>query len=237
MRRFLVLLLLPLTLGACKKGHPISLYVADGFHATQEGDAERLTFEKIAVFPFLSALHGADDPDGLAPATMSKYFVAELSTRNDYKFIASNTVVYAVEREGWQDEYARFLERFARTDKADPEFLKKLAGAVQCDAFLVPVVDLWQKDEVDVEESATAATYVGATLTILDGTRSPGSILFRATDEDYAEGAQSDAESRTLVRSGGVVRSDPGGRAYAAPPYEDVAPRVIRALVASLPIR
>jgi hypothetical protein len=241
MKRFLVLfvmLALSLALAACKKGHPISVFVTDGFQSTRDDDPSLLVYEKVAVFPFLSALHPSDDPDNVAPSVMEKFLVPELDSRSDYSFIAPNTVIYAIEREGWDADYKAFKESYPRADEADPAFLARLAKTLQCDAFLVPVVDLWQKDEVDVQENSTPATYVGATLTVLDGTRSPGTVLFRATDEAYQEGARSETAARTLVRSSsGIVRSDPGAKAYAAPGFQDVAPRIILALVASLPSR
>lgn len=228
-------LLLPLA--ACKQGHPISVDIAPEFQSAREGEGGRLSFEKIAVFPFLSALHHSEDPDGIAPATMDSYFTERLDTRRDYKFIAPNTVRYAIEQNAWDARYQEFVDSYPTTDEADPEFLSALAGALQCDAFLVPVVDTWQKDEVDLLENSSAATYVGATITILDGRRTPGKVLFRAVDEDYVEGARSETADRTVVRQAGRVRSDTGAKAYAAPGFQDVAPRVITALVASLPAR
>jgi hypothetical protein len=237
MKRLLLLLALPLALGACKKGHPISVVVSDDFQSTG-GESAALVYEKIAVFPFLSALHHSDDPDGLAPQTMEKFFVPALDKRGDYNFISPNTVVYAIEREGWEDKYKAFLDSYAVTDKPDTEFLSALAGALQCDAFLIPVVDLWQKDEVDIQENSTPVTYVGATITVIDGRKTPGKVLFRAIDEDYSEGARSETDARTVVRSSsGIVRSDPGAKSYAAPPFEDVVPKVVLALVGSLPLR
>jgi len=238
MRRLLILLLVPLALSACQKGHPVSVYVANDFQKMTPGTDPHLVFGKIAVFPFVTSLNPADDPDNVAPATMDKFFAPELNKRTDYRFIAPNTVTYAIERDGMQSRYETFLEAFGHGEKTDPSFLKDLAGALQCDAFLIPVVDTWQKDEVDIQENSTPATYVGATITVVDGKQKPGAVLFRATDEDYEEGARSETSSRTLVRSAsGIVRSDPGAKTFAAPPFEDVVPRVMHALVQSLPAR
>jgi hypothetical protein len=238
MKRLLLLLALPLALAGCNRGHPISVKVSKDFQSTRGGESGAYVFEKIAVFPFTSALNQADDPDGLAPQTMQKFFVPALDQRADYKFISPNTVVYAVEREGWEERYNKFLQTYGMTDEPDVEFLSALAKTLQCDAFLVPVVDLWQKDEVDIQENSTPATYVGATITVVDGKQKPGAVLFRATDEDYSEGARSETGARTVVRSSsGIIRSDPGGKTFAAPPFEDVAPKVVQALVGSLPLR
>jgi hypothetical protein len=238
MKRFLVLLALPLALGACKKGEGVNVNISEDFQSTRGEDRSKLVYEKIAVFPFMSALHYSDDPDGVAPATMEMYFVDELNLRKDYNFISANTVRYAIDQQGLQDRYNEFVDKYPRTNEVDPEFLSSLATALQCDAFLVPVVDTWEKDEVDVQENSTPATYVGATLIVLDGTQSPGTVLFRAVHDDYQEGARSETSDRTVMRSAsGHVRSDPGAKAYAAPGFQDVAPSVIRVLVASLPAR
>lgn len=236
MKRFFLLLALPLALVACQKGHPISVKVSPDFQST-EGESGTFIYEKIAVFPFLTALYPSDDPDQVAPATMEKYFVEELNKRTDYHFVSPNTVRYAVDQNGWGAEYDAFVKAYPRSDKPDKAFLTKLAKTMQVDAFLIPVVDTWQKDEVDVHENATAATYVGATITVLDAVKKPGKVLFRAVDEDYEEGARSETSSRQLISTAGRVRSDPGAKAYAAPGFEDVAPRVVNSLVQSLPLR
>ena len=168
---------------AGQKDHPISVEVEP---AMEEGRAE-----KIAVFPFLSALHAADDPDDLAPVTMDRYFTPALDARNDYTFISAGTVRFVIEgHEVLEPKYDKFLDEFPRTGKIDPDFFGRLAEALNADAFLIPVVDLWQKDEVDYQEDATPATYVGATVTVTDQTGQV--ILFRAVDEDYLEGARSE---------------------------------------------
>jgi hypothetical protein len=220
---------------ACQQGHPISVKIDKGFTNPKAGTAP---IEKIAVMPFLSALNDADDPDGDAPRTMEKFFTPALNERADYKFVSSGTIQYAVDVKGWQEDYARFRREYPRTDKPDMDFLTRLADELKVDAFLIPVVDTWYKDEVDVTESASATTTVGATLTIIDVAVEPGRILFRAVDEDYQESARAETGDRSLVTSSsGIIRADTGARLYAAPPYEDVAPKVVEALVGSLPPR
>jgi hypothetical protein len=219
---------------ACQQGHPVSLYVDKGFDAADDGIPR---FEKIAVLPFSSSLNHADDPDGYAPMIFEKFFIPELDARSDYIFISPGTVGFAVEREGWQNEYNKFLEDFAKSNEKNVEFLARLADALKCDAFLVPIVDAWYKDVVGVYESGSSTTTVGATITILDGRIAPGNVLFRAIDEDTEESPRAEMEDRSITTTSGVVRSDQGSNIYDAPPYEDVVPRVVAALVESLPVR
>jgi hypothetical protein len=234
MRRTIAVALILASLVACKKQHPVNVYVHPRFNETQ-ASAEPVV-EKIAVLEFASSLHHSDDPDKVAPRTMEHFFVPALQERNDYKLIAPNTVIYAVEKTSSRADYDKFLAVYADTDKPDMAFLTPLATELQCDAFLIPVVDLWQKDEVDITENATPATYVGATITIISA--QDGAMLFRATDEDYMEGARSETTDRSLVTSGsGAVYSDLGEKVHRAPPFEDVAIKVARALAASLPAR
>jgi hypothetical protein len=211
----------------CQKGHPMKLEIDP---AMEEGGAE-----KIAVFPFLSAIHGADDPDNLAPQMMEQYFTPALDDRDDYTFISAGTVSYTIEGQGWESKFEEFIEEYPRTGKIDAEFFSGLATALNADAFLIPVVDLWQKDEADYQENTTPATYVGATLTIVD--RTGEKVLFLASDEDYIEGARTEAGDRGVVSTGGRVRSDSGAKTHRAPPYDEVAIKVINALVESLPVR
>jgi hypothetical protein len=226
MRRLIFVTLVVALSCAGQKDHPISVDVEP---AMEEGRAE-----KIAVFPFLSALHNADDPDNLAPEMMDRYFTPALDARNDYTFISPGTVRFAIEgHETLEPQYNKFLDEYPRKGKIDPEFFGRLAEALNADAFLIPVVDMWQKDEVDYQEDATPTTYVGATITVTD--RTGQEILFRAVDEDYIEGARSETSGRGVVSTHGRVRSDAGSKAYRAPPYDEVAIKVITALVGSLP--
>ena len=209
----------------CQKQHPMNVEIDPGMDAA----------EKIAVFPFLSALHDSEDPDGLAVATMEKHFSPALDGRNDYSFISPGTVMYAIDGQEWQQAYQDFVASYPRGGAIDEQFFTQLAEVLKADGFLIPVVDVWQKDEVDYQENAAAATYAGATITIFDSTGQK--VLFRATDENYIEGARSETSDRGIVSSAGRVRSDSGSKTYKAPPYEEVAIMVITALVESLPAR
>jgi len=232
MRRLILAVMVLASLTGCKKQHPVSVYVDPKFTEAQT-DGPGV---KIAVTQFASSLNPTDDPDQEAPRMMERFLDPALQARRDYKFIAPNTVQYAIDQNQWGDEYKKFLRSYALSDKPDLAFLGKLSAALQCDAFLIPVVDLWQKDEVDMQENSSAATYVGATLTIVDA--KSGAMLFRATDEDYIEGARSETADRSLVTSSsGAVRADLGERLYKAPPFEDVAAKVALALAGSLPVR
>jgi hypothetical protein len=234
MRRQLGLLGLTVMLLGCQRQHPVNVYVNPRFE--DKGADGQKVVTKIAVLDCASSLQHADDPDNLAPQTLSKYLVPALNNRTDYKFIAPNTVEYSIQKTSNDEAYKKMLHAYAMSDKPDLAYLKALAADLQCDAFLIPVVDLWQKDEVDMKENATPTTYVGATITIISAT--DGSTLFRATDEDYAEGASNETTDRSLVTSSsGAVYSDLGAKTHRAPPFEDVAVKVANSLASGLPQR
>ena len=214
--------------GCSKKTHPVKVVVDPAF---QTG-----AFDKIAVFPFASALSPSADPSGLAPKTFDQLFRTALDTRNDYQWVAPSSVEYALDREGLKEDAKKFVDDWRQKHQADAEFLAKMGKALQVDGVLIGVVELWQQDEVDARENAAAATYVGATVTIFDV--KDGHMLFEAADENMIEGIRGEDRDRQIVRSGsGQIYSDPSGSLFKAPPLDEVAIKVAQALAASIPAR
>jgi hypothetical protein len=212
----------------CQKKHPLKVHIDP---VMSEG-----TVEQIAVFPFASSLHSTDDPDGVAPRMMDQLFRQELDTRADYKFLSPASVEYALSGEGLDEEAKEFVDAWRKDKKINQQFLDRFASATQADALLIGVVDLWQKDEVDYRETSTPATYVGATITIIS--INDGKVLFEAIDEDFLEGALTEADSRGARTSGsGAVQADRSANMYQAPEYNEVAIKVARALALSIPRR
>jgi hypothetical protein len=217
-----------LAAGCGKKTHPVRVVVDPSF---QTG-----SIEKIAVFPFASALSPSADPNNLAPRTFDQFFRAELDQRSDYQWVAPSSVEYALDREGLAEDAEKFVDAWRKNHKVDAEFLAKMGKALQVEAVLIGVVELWQQDEVDARENAAAASYVGATVTIFS-TRD-GSVLFEAADEDMLEGVRSEDRDSQMIRSGsGQIYSDPTGSLYKAPPLDEVALKVAQALAGSIPAR
>jgi hypothetical protein len=228
MRRYIPLILVVALFVGCQKKHPVKVHIDP---VMSEG-----TVEQIAVFPFASSLHSTDDPDGLAPRMMDQLFRQELDARTDYKFLSPASVEYALRGGGLDEEAKEFVDDWRKDKQIDQQFLERFAAATQADALLIGVVDLWQKDEVDYRESSTPATYVGATITIIG--INDGKVLFEAIDEDFLEGALTEADSRGARTSGsGAVQADRSANVYQAPEFEEVAVKVARALALSIPMR
>jgi hypothetical protein len=215
--------------GGCgKKTHPVKVYIEETFG---KGGLER-----IAVFPFSSALNPVSDPNNLAPRTFDQLFRAELDKRGDYKWVAPGSVDYVLDREGLTGDAERFVDDWRMKRQVNAEFLAKMGQALQVDGVLIGVVELWQQDQVDVRENAAAASYVGATVTIFDV--KDGKVLFEASDEDRLEGVRGEDRDSQIRRSGaGQIYSDPTGSLYKAPPLDEVAVKVAQALARSIPVR
>ena len=164
MRRIWIAVAFVLFVVACQKGHPVSVKVDERMNAM---DGDRPLIEKIAVLPFISSLNHADDPDGIAPATLEKFFLPALDERADYIFVSSHTVEFAIEREGWMKEYEQFLLDYpSHPDNPDMEFLGRLAEAlrvereVELHAALVSVAGQVQRRHAP-ENSAQCRTKPG----------------------------------------------------------------------------
>ncbi len=221
-------LLVVLLVGCGKRTHPVKVYVEESF---SQGGAE-----KIAVFPFSTALNTASDPNRLAPRTFDQLFRTELDKRTDYKWVAPGSVEYALAQEGLAKDAERFVDDWRKKREANTEFLTKIGKTLQVDGVLIGVVELWQQDEVDARENAAAASYVGATVTVFDV--KDGKVLFEASDEDMLEGVRGEGRDSQIVRSGsGQIYSDPSGSMYKAPPLDEVAIKVAQALARSIPTR
>lgn len=214
--------------GCGKKTHPVKVYVDDSFAAGE--------LEKIAVFPFSSAVSPVSDPDRRSSRTFDQLFRAELDKRSDYKWVAPGSVQYVLDRGGVEGGAQSFVDDWRQKRVVNKELLDEIGKALKVDAVLVGVVELWQQDEVDPRENAVPATYVGATVTIFDV--KDGKVLFEASDEDMLEGMRSEDRDKQIIRSGsGQIYSDPTGSMYKAPPFEEVAVKVAQALAQSIPKR
>lgn len=228
MRKYMPLILVVSLLAGCQKTHPVKVHIDP---VMSQG-----TIEQIAVFPFASSLHSTDDPDRVAPRMMDQLFRQALDVRDDYKFLSPESVAYALRGGGISEQAEQFVDAWRKDKQIDQQFLEKFSGVTKADALLIGVVDLWQKDEVDYRDTSAPATYVGATITIIS--INDGKILFEAIDEDFLEGAYSEAATRGARTSGsGAVQEDRAANMYRAPEFEEVAIKVAGALASSIPRR
>jgi len=215
----------------CGAKHPRSIEVDPEFNPNNVG--------RILVAPVLSSI-----PEGLDPYRRSEVLTADilwkhLSARNDYVFISPREFRLALIKEGkTEEDFKKFKEDWTDDHKADVEILRLLDKNLDMDLVLIPEVYLWHKDEADYRETSTAsATQVGATISLVNPLS--GKVLWEATDENYQEAVRTEGDR---VMGGSVIYdrrirgvTQTGKDMYAAPPFDEVALKVIGSLVGAIP--
>lgn len=216
----------------CKPQHPSVVKVEPDFDPVKIGS--------ILVFPVVSTITEGEDPNRESERVVNRVMWDLLSARLDYRFLSPEQFRVALAASGQGARYQAFRTSWGRDHTADPVFLRAIDSELEADLFLIPVVYLWNKDEADYREAATAsATQVGMTLSLVDP--ATGRILWEATDENVKEAVRTEGE-RVQSTTYGIDRRISGTTAtgkdmYAAPPFEDVVILVLEALVGAIPER
>ena len=232
MKRLMVLpVVLYLFWIGCKPAHPSRVAMDPAFEPNR--------VSAVLVSPVISSVIEGQDPKRESEYLTNRILMAELTERTDYRFVSPEQFKMAVAKGRLEQRWAAFKESWASRHEMDKEFFQKLRLEMNADAVLIPLVFLWNKDEADYREASTnSVTQVGVTLTLIE--TETGTILWEASDENYEESVRS--EDRGTISTAGIDRrvegvSGTGHDAYAAPPFEDVANLVIKALIDALPMR
>ena len=194
----------------------------------------------ILITPFVSSIQEGIDPDRESERITNRALLELIAQRADLKFLSTEHFKLAIRKADLDESYKKFKTDWMTKHEVDKAFLLALKGELDIDAILIPLVYLWNKDEVDYRESgAASSTTVGATLTLIDF--DTGKVLWEATDQNYVEAVRSEG-NREQVSTAGITRrvsgvSVTGKDMYAAPPYEDVAILVLKVLVDAIPER
>jgi hypothetical protein len=228
-RNVFVILAILVLIGGCQRQHPSVITIDPEFDS-----AKVMT---ILVIPTLSSITQGDDPTRQSEILVDRVLWEFLSGRGDYTFISPNTFRGAIGRAGLTAMKDKFKLEWNENKVIDTDFREAILS-LNPDVILITDVYLWNKDEADYRESATAsATQVGMTLSMVD----PGSgrILWEATDENYRESIRTEGD-RVQNATGGfdrrvAGRTSSGKDVFSAPPFEDVAVMVIEALVSAIP--
>ncbi len=228
---FIFLLFTAVAFLGCGAKHPRSIEVDPEFNPNNVG--------RILVAPVLSSI-----PEGLDPYRRSEVLTAEilwkrLSARDDYVFISPREFRLALIKEGkTEEDFKKFKEDWTEDRGAEVEIMRLLDKTLDIDMVLIPEVYLWYKDEADYREtSAVSATQVGVTISLVNPLS--GKVLWEATDENYQEAVRTEGDrvmGGSLLydrRIRGVTQT--GKDMYSAPPYEDVAIKVIGSIVDAIP--
>ncbi|MCK4538011.1 MAG: hypothetical protein KAV42_04350 [Candidatus Krumholzibacteria bacterium] len=216
-------------IGGCKRQHPSVI--------TIDPDFDSATVMTVLIVPTISAITTGDDPTRQSEILVDRVFWEFINERNDYVFISPNTFRGAIGRHGLSTSIEKFRLDWMGSKVINDEFGEAIRS-LNPDMVIILEVYLWNKDEADYRESATAsATQVGMTLSMVD----PGSglIMWEATDENYREAIRTEGD-RIQNTSGGfdrriAGRSVSGKDVFAAPPFEDVVVLVVEALVNAIP--
>jgi hypothetical protein len=216
----------------CKSQHPAEVTVEPDFNPGE--------YATILVVPTMSTVTRGEDPNRESERIPNRVLWELVSERYDYKFLSAEQFRMVVAAAGLGDRLEEFEEKWSREHVVDVDLCRAVKEKLDVDLLLVPVVYLWNKDEVDYREaSAASATQVGMSLSLIDPAN--GTVLWEATDENYKESVRSEGD-RIQASSGGIDRrvsgtSVTGGDAYAAPPFDDVVILVLEALVGAIPER
>ena len=216
-------------IGGCQRQHPSVITIDPEFDV-----AAVMT---ILVVPTISSITSGDDPTRQSEILVDRVLWEFMNERNDYIFISPNTFRGAIGRAGLTTSYEKFRLDWMAGKVINDEF-KEAILSLNPDMVMISEVYLWNKDEADYRESATAsATQVGMTLSMVDP--ASGRIMWEATDENYKEAIRTEG-NRIQSSSGGLDRrvagrTSSGKDIFSAPPFEDVAVLVIEALVNAIP--
>ncbi len=215
----------------CKPGHPSAIKIEADFDAGKVGT--------ILVLPAVSVITHGEDPKRESEIIVNRLLWQLLSEHGEYSYLSPEQFHLAVNKAGLGMRIKEFNDVWSRQHVLSADLLNALSS-LNVDMILVPQVYLWNKDEADYREEATAsATQVGITLSMVDpGT---GRVMWEATDENYRESVRTEGE-RVQSSTGGIDRriagqTISGKDVYAAPPFEDVAVLVLGALVGAIPAK
>lgn len=213
----------------CKIQHPSEIKM--------EPDFDPGTVGTVLIIPAVSSIVQGEDPNRESERITNRIIFELASERFDYTFLSPEQYRLAVSRAKLATRQEEFDRKWITEHVAHDEFLQAV-NSMNVDMLLIPLVYLWNKDEADYREMATAsATQVGITLSLVDP-RS-GRIMWEATDENYQESVRTEGD-RVQASSGGIDRrvsgvSSSGKDVYAAPPFEDVTRLVLEALMNAIP--
>lgn len=237
MRRLagLAAILSMIVLSGCKSQHPSAIKIDPDFEVGRVGT--------ILVLPVISSITKSEDPARESETLAGRMLWEQLSVREDYSFLSPEQFRLALDRAELGTRFHEFNDNWIRGHVLHEDLLGAL-NSLNVDIILVPQVYLWQKDEADYRETATAsATQVGITLSMVDP--KTGKIVWEATDENYKEAVRTEGE-RIQASTGGTGgidgidrrisgRTMSGKDVYAAPPFDDVTLLVLQSLVGAIP--
>jgi len=203
--------------------HPLSSYVVPDFGSKAV---------KVIAFMPLAEREGTLN----ASEIVLPLIEARVQQKTAYIFLSQEEVAGRVMRTGLKDRYDRVVAGWKSGGEPAKDDLVALGKGVSADAFLFGNVFVWSKEKVQQNVEGTSDTQVGIRLSLVSS--STGEKLWEASDEQVSKSARYSPQSGigTHVDQAGMVRQSSAGSGVPdAPPFEEVASRVLDALFRVFP--
>lgn len=203
----------------------------------------KLTITTLAALPFASDIGDDEDPDKLSASMTEAKFYQALNAGSGFTVLPASEVGRVIEEQKLGETMKKFYKHWINDqEEVDQDFIKSVAHHLKVDAVVAGAVDVWHQAPVDITESGTARTSVGALVALFDGTT--GKQLWLGRDENFQEALrytpndpnselghnqQRGAMERTNLRTATGV--------YAPPDFPAVVDLVVNTLVQAFPKR
>jgi hypothetical protein len=211
---------------------------------TLDPEFPTLAVRTLAALPFASDVRDDEDPDGVAAGMAeSKFYQTFAASRADYTVLGASEVARVIERDQLAGAMAAFYKRWiGNQSEVETEFIQKVAAALDADAVVAGVVDVWHQQPVDIMESGTARTSVGMLIGVFHG--KTGKRIWLGRDENFKDALrytpnESESELARTQARGQMERSNlrTATGAYAPPDFAAVLDLVVPPLVQAFPKR
>jgi hypothetical protein len=227
------LLALAASMAVAGGNHPQTNELDDAFKSTN--------IKTIAALPLYSDISDTDDPDHEAPGLVEGKFYSALNAGSGYAFYPSGEVQRVIDAKKMQSQLKNFYKKFTSDQEdVDDKFIKAVATEMKTDAVVAVVIDVWQQQPIDLTETGSARTSVGALVALFDG--ATGKRLWLGRDENYKEAVRHTGQNVSNPAENAMTRGQmdrtnlrTATGVYAPPPFADVVEVVVGALVEAFP--
>lgn len=202
-----------------------------------------LDLRTMAALPFASDIRDDEDPDNVAAGMVESAFYRALGVSSGHAIITSSEVQRVIEQRKLEGAMASFYKGWiGNQSEVDTDFIRTVATAMEVDAVVAGVVDVWHQQPVDITETGTARTTIGILIGVFDG--KSGKRLWLGRDENFKDAIrytpnESNSELARTEARGQMERSNlrTATGAYAPPDFSDVLDLVVGPLAAAFPKR
>jgi len=197
----------------------------------------------LASLPFASDITDADDPDKIAASMVESKFFQGLGGTTGFSIFPSSEVGRQIGENQMEDRMRSFYRKWiADPSDVDADFIKEVAALMKADAVIAGAVDIWYQRHIDLTETGSARTTVGAFVGLFDG--ATGRRLWYGRDENFKDavrhtGRDLETEVDNRTARGEMERTNlrTATGVYAPPDFAEVVDLVVGPLVQAFPKR